>query len=89
MTYQLYIGANNETGQVERPLIERVLNKYFDGYTIVPTTGYWLGKREKSVQVILATDKDSQTVNKCLYELKKVLKQDAIAFQLVPSLNFI
>lgn len=86
MTVKLYIGANNQTGEVETGLVESVLNKYFDGYTVENSVGYWLGKRENSVVVTLVTS--GPELKTVLNELKNVLHQDAIAWQTVAKLNF-
>jgi N6-adenosine-specific RNA methylase IME4 len=86
-TYRLFIGANNETGNVETSLIESKLNQHFEGYTIENATGYWLGKKESSVIVTISGNE--QTILNVIRELKEVLKQDAIAYQLAPALNFI
>ncbi len=86
MTYQLFVGANNATGEVDRDIVENVLNRHFDGYTIVDSVGYWLGVREKSLVVTLTASK--QTLNKVLAELKTELEQDAIAWQQAPALHF-
>ena len=85
-TYQLYIGANNITGDVETPLIERVLAVYYDGFTLQPSVGFWLGKKEQSV--IVTVTSDVNTLNTVLSELKEVLHQDAIAWHEIANLQF-
>ena len=85
-TYKLYIGANNSTGKVDNGIIERILNKFYDGYTIEHATGYWKGTREPSVLVTISSENDIVPV---IYKLKKDLKQDAIAYQVVEELRFI
>lgn len=86
MTYKLYIGANNTTGEVEISELETALNRYFDGYTVEQAIGYWLGKRENSVAVTLVATPN--LLNQVITELKTVLQQDAIAYQRVANLNF-
>jgi hypothetical protein len=36
--------------------IPELVSKYFDGFTIHNTTGYWQGKPEKSVRIDIACD---------------------------------
>ena len=84
-TFKLYIGSNNTTKRVEQGKIERVLNKYFMGYTVEKCIGYWQGTRENSVSVLVDTDEQIEPV---IDELKVVLKQDAIAYQVVTELIF-
>lgn len=86
MAYTLYIGANNQTGKVERDVVERILNKYHDGYTITPAVGYWLGAREDSIVVTIEADKNK--VMQAIKELKRQLKQDAIGYQETAPLEF-
>lgn len=85
-TYKLYIGANNTTKQVEIDKIEQTLNGYFDGYTMEQATGYWLGNREASVVITVASEIEIVPV---IVELKHILQQDAIAYQEVEQLHFI
>lgn len=82
MTINLFIGANNSTGEVETDKIKEVLlQNNLEGFTIVPAQGYWVdnGKvyDENSVLVILDTNK--KTLDKILAELKEELQQEAIA----------
>jgi len=86
MTYQLYIGANNVTKEVETDKIEAILNSHYEGYTLLPSVGYWLGKKENSVVVTLVSDQ--ATLKTVLKELKEELQQDAIGWQQVNNLNF-
>lgn len=88
MLYNLFIGSNNSTHKVELAKIKKATGRMFEGFTIIPATGYWQGKPEKSVIVqIEAMDRD-QVVQ--LAELLKIeLKQDAIAMQELPQLSFI
>lgn len=85
-TYNLFIGANNETGIVERDTVELVLNKYHDGYTITNATGYWQGSREDSLVVTVVSKPN--ILKRILFELKGSLKQDAIGYQEVNELKF-
>lgn len=86
-TLQLFVGANNKTHKVERKKLETILAKYHEGFTIQPAVGYWQGAREDSVTVLVSDDFDKiiETIKKLKYELH----QDAIAYQVVNSLEFI
>lgn len=87
MQYQLFIGANNQTGLVEVDKIENLVSLYVDGFTIVPCHGYWNGNREDSVQLLLTLEpvQLDQLINK----LKKELEQEAIAYSEAPALVFV
>ena len=86
-TIELFIGSNNKTHKVERDIIEQVMSKYHEGFTIQPATGYWMGAREESVTVIVSDDE--QTIIETIKKLKYALKQDAIAYHEVSELEFI
>ena len=88
MTYQLYIGANNQTRKVEIDKIQKILNGEYDGYTIANVLGYWQGKPEKSVSVLLTDRKPSHLLG-VIGKLKTALDQDAIAYHQVSALKFI
>lgn len=91
---RLFIGANNETGEVEiEKLRTKVLDRWFTGYTIVESLGCWKGGQEKSVIVevmpeggLLWTVKEIKALCDVL---KRVLKQEAIGVQQVAQpINF-
>lgn len=86
-TIELFIGANNKTGRVERELLIKTLSKYHEGFTIQPSVGYWMGAREESVVVTIADDE--QAIRDTAQRLKQVLKQDAIAMHEVAPLEFV
>jgi len=77
MFYRLYIGSNNKTHQVEEEKLKKVINKYFEGYTIIQSAGYWRGTKEESRIVEIETENKEQVL-KAIEELKAVLKQEAI-----------
>lgn len=88
MLYNLFIGSNNTTHKVELNKIRKATAKMFEGFTIIPSTGYWQGKAEKSVIVQIEAMNRAQVIE--LAELLKIeLKQDAIAMQELPKLSFI
>lgn len=86
-TLELFIGSNNKTGKVDRDILETVLSKYHQGFTIQPSVGYWMGHKEDSVIVTVSDDFD--TIIDTIRKLKYALKQDAIAYHEVTNLEFI
>jgi len=51
-----YIGADNETGKVDKAKIVELVSIYFAGSTIIPATGIWRGEVEESVVLIVGHD---------------------------------
>jgi len=86
-TYTLYIGSDNATTELELTKIERILSRRHKGFTIAQATGYWLGKRERTAVVTLHDE--PAKVMATIEDLKTELHQDAIAYQMAPSLQFL
>lgn len=86
---QLYIGANNKTNTVEVTKMETILNKYFEGYNYISSTGYWQGTSEKSVNVLIATSEPIDKITDIVDELKTVLQQDSIMIDYDNNIKFI
>ena len=87
--FNLYIGANNQTGIVEIDKIVHYIGKVFEGFAIVNTSGYWQGKAEKSIIVTIFTDeKDRWFMIEYIKGLATILMQDCIILQTVQSNSF-
>lgn len=77
--YQLYIGANNITKEVDHVALTTTLNQYYKGYTVSDTIGYWEGSKEDScIVTIFHTIRDDVEFNMVAKELCGVLSQNAI-----------
>lgn len=85
-TYTIYIGANNDTGRVELEKIETIAGKRHDGFTLYNATGHWLGSKEPTA-VLIIHDKASAII-RTITDLKIDLEQDAIGYQVAPSMQF-
>ena len=77
---RLLIGSNNKTRKLEKSKAYRVIGEYTDGFSCHEITGYWRGKKEKSLVVELENISATK-VNKLARELKKILKQEAVGVQ--------
>lgn len=85
-TTALYIGADNQTGQIDLPRIESIMSKDHEGFTIIPANGYWHGMPESSV-VVIVTD-TAESIADTVATLKSELHQDAIGVEQLPPINF-
>ena len=47
----IHVGANNLTGRIDRRRIEGLVAQYFDGFTLSTQTGYWRGRKERSLRI--------------------------------------
>lgn len=86
LTYKLYIGSNNQTKELELEKIRGVLYRYYDGYTVEFATGCWKGQEENTAVVTVTSD--TPKLKHVINQLKKVLDQEAIAYQKQTPLVF-
>ena len=76
--YTLYIGYDNKTKKAfKESLINSLVNKYFEGYSIQKITGYYKGTKEDSYKVEIITE-DQKKVNNLKTFLIKKLDQESI-----------
>lgn len=88
ITIKAYIGSNNKTKELEIEKIISIVNKNHEEFTIqYPVIGYWRGEAEQTAILLLAGE--HKKVMGTLRELKEVLHQDAIAYQIESELQLI
>tara|TARA_Y100001963_G_scaffold158503_1_gene258397 strand:- start:1574 stop:1846 length:273 start_codon:yes stop_codon:yes gene_type:complete len=76
--YTLYIGHNNNTlKRFKEDKINKIISKYFKGYSIQRITGYYEGIKEDSYKIEIITNEDKK-VNKLKSFLVSELKQESI-----------
>ena len=76
--YTLYIGYNNRTKKAfKEVLINSLINKFFEGYTIQKVTGYYKNIKEDSFKIEIITD-DQKKVAKLKTFLINKLDQESI-----------
>jgi hypothetical protein len=87
VTVQIYIGADNATGQLDLDRIKSTLGKRHAAFTVWIATGAWRGTEEPTAIVLLSAI--PQAVLGTLRDLQRELKQEAIAWQEVPALQLV
>lgn len=85
-TWTIYIGSNNETKKLELDRIREIASKRHEGMTIYTATGVWLGTLEDTA-VLIIHDSVSKLV-RTVSDLKLDLDQDAIGYQVAPTMQF-
>ena len=85
-TYTVYIGSNNATGKLELDQIEEIAARRHEGFTLYTATGYWLGSKEPTA-VLIIHDEAGKIV-RTISDLKIDLDQDAIGWQVAPTMQF-
>ena len=90
--YNLYIGANNTTKELELDIIKNILNDFVKdfntGYTIVESVGIWNGQEEKScIVTIFDTDMQMFDIVGICHVLKDKLQQDSILVEYIEAIT--
>lgn len=88
MLFRLYIGSNNETGELESGKAIKILGARFQGFTASEGLGYWQGKAEKSLQVEIETDSEQDILDTSKV-LAIELKQQAVGVAKIGKMQFI
>jgi hypothetical protein len=85
-TDALYVGADNQTGTIDRDRLAGIMAKHVAGFTIIESEGYWHGMTEPSA-VIMVTD-DHDHISEAVADIKTELGQDAVGVQRMPDVTF-
>lgn len=85
-TFTIYVGSNNTTKQLELDKINKICSDNHDGFTLYTATGHWLGS-EEATAVLVIHDAPAK-IRATIARLKSELIQDAIGYQLAPTLQF-
>lgn len=78
MTYRLF------TEDINREVIASIVASRFDGFTVIPSFGYWKGKPENSVIVEIETE-NREAVMSVANEIKTANKQEAVLVEEVET----
>ncbi len=83
MLYRLY------TEDIKRREVEILVSKYFEGFTLIPATGYWQLKREQTIIIDIVGEEgkliDSfNDVRNLCDDIKKLNKQESILILSIP-----
>lgn len=73
------------TEDINRNTIENIVNSFFDGYTLVNSTGYWKGEKEKSLAIeIIGEKEDIQKIHSIARNIKIQNQQECVLVQEIP-----
>jgi hypothetical protein len=88
ITIKAFIGSNNKTKKLEVDKIISTVNANHEAFTLdYPVIGCWRGEVEETAVLYLSDER--QKVMNTLSELKEVLDQEAIAYQIENDLQLI
>lgn len=61
--------------------IEKLINTYFEGYTLIKGKGYWKLQKENSLIIEIETSSDDDKIKELAKAIKKLNKQEAVMVQ--------
>lgn len=85
-TIRMYVGSNNETHELEKEKLAGIVARYVKGYTIYEALGMWNGEAEKTAILEIS---GAFPLLKMIDEIKREMKQEAVAYSIIPALNFV
>ena len=80
-----YVGSNNKTHKLEKAKIERIVSRYFEGFTAFEVVGYWRGNKEKTLKVEVITDEKDSMLRRVGKEVKNALEKQSVILEVVES----
>ena len=70
--------------------VEKIISKYFQGFTVYKATGHWRLQQENSLIIeILGESSIIDKVNRLAKEIKKANKQEAVLIQKIKNNSWI
>ena len=87
-SYDVIVGSNNETGELELERIISITSKYYDEYMVNPgVISVNNGEREDLVTIVVANDEP--TLMTYMTELRTELNQREVAYRRAGEINSI
>lgn len=80
-----YVGANNQTGELESKKIIEIVSRYFEGFTAFEVVGYWKGNQERTLKIEVITEAPAPKLAEIGKELKAKLNQESVLLEIVES----
>jgi uncharacterized membrane-anchored protein YitT (DUF2179 family) len=65
--------------------IEKIINKYYDGYTLIKGEGFWRLQKENSLIIEIVTEDNESKVNAIAKEIKIANNQEAVLIQRIKN----
>lgn len=88
MLYKYYIGANNKTKKVEESKAIGIVSKFFKGFTVAKTVGYWQGEKENSIIIEVETE-ELEKVMLAGQQLCWQLNQQSVGIAQIGKMEFV
>lgn len=79
MLYRLYTELKNEE------LIEKVVSKFYPGFTVIKGEGFWRLQKEHSLIIEIVTEDEDAKIEAVAKEIKAVNSQDNVLIQKIKN----
>lgn len=85
-SYDVIVGSNNKTGELETERIIEITSRYYDKYMIIPhVISVENGSREELAIVVVTSD-ENKLIKYCT-EVRRELNQREIAYRLANTIK--
>ena len=68
-----------------RHAIESIIGKYFEGFTLVKSKGFWRLQKEDSLIIEIVTDDTDALISQLAREIKTANSQEAVLIQKIKN----
>ena len=79
MLYRIFTEDKNQLA------IEKILNTYYEGFTIFKGDGFWRLQKENSLIIEIITEDEDAKINKLAEEIKAKNGQEAVLVQKIKN----
>lgn len=84
------------TENLNKPGIESIVSKHFDGFSVIEQTGYWKGVKENSLVIEIQGDdavsgvspEEARKIEEICFGIKDLNHQESVLLQVVPSVVY-
>lgn len=79
MLYRIFTENKNQKE------IEQVINKYYEGYTLIKGEGFWRLQKENSLIIEIVTEDADAKISAIATDIKSINKQDTVLVQKIQN----
>jgi len=83
MLYRIFTERKNEEE------IEKIVSKYYEGFTLIKSEGFWRLIKENSLIIEIVTEDSDKLINDLAKEIKAANNQEAVLVQKINNNQWI
>ena len=77
------------TEDINQGEIEKIVSKYFPGFTLVKGEGFWRLQKENSLIIEIVTEDTDELINQLASEIKSLNSQEGVLIQKIHNNQWI